>query len=144
MTERRLWLRVVLAALAVEELMIGIWALVDPAGFYRGFPGLGRHWASADGPYNHHFVGDTGAGFFAVGVLLVIAVVWMHRDVIRAAFVVVIAHAFPHFLYHLTHPAKALSGADNALSTGGLAVVTAVAIVCLIALARGRDAVVAG
>jgi len=136
MTEGRLWVRVVLAVLAIQELVTGLWALIDPLGFYRDFPGLGRHWVSVDGPYNHHLVGDAGAGFFAVGVLLVIAFIWMRREVVQAGFAVVIAHDLPHFLYHLTHPAKALSGVDGLLSTGGLGLITAAALVCLIALSR--------
>ena len=140
MTEDRLWVRVVLALLALDELVVGLWALLDPAGFYRGFPGLGRHWVSVDGPYNHHLVTDAGAGFFAVGVVALIAVFWMRRDVAVAAFAAVIAHELPHFLYHLVHPAM-LGSTDKLLSTGGLAVTVVVAAIGLVAVARGHGVV---
>lgn len=136
MTEKRTWVRFVLALLAVDELFIGLWALVDPAGFYRGFPGLGRHWVAFDGPYNHHLLIDAGAGFFAVGVALAIATVWMRREVIQAAAAVLVAHELPHFLYHLTHPLKVLGSTDTMLSTGGLAIVTAAGVVVFAAVSR--------
>jgi hypothetical protein len=135
-TENRTWVRIVLALLAIDELFIGIWALVDPQGFYNGFPGLGRHWVSVDGPYNHHLLIDAGAGFFAVGVALLIAVLWMRREVIQAGLAVLVAHELPHFLYHLTHPLAALGSADKMLSTGGLAIVSLVGIVMLVVVSR--------
>jgi DMSO/TMAO reductase YedYZ heme-binding membrane subunit len=88
-------------------------------------------------------VGDAGAGFFAVGVLLLIALVWMRRELVIAAFAVVVAHTLPHFLYHLTHPVRVLSSTDTAMSTGGLGLVTVVAVICLVAVAR-RPATAAG
>jgi len=131
-----MWVRVVLAFLALDELFVGIWALVDPQGFYNGFPGMGRHWVSVDGPYNHHLITDAGAGFFVVGVIALVATIWMRREVIQVALAAVIAHELPHFLYHLTHRVGALSGTDTFLSTGGLALITAVAVACLVVVSR--------
>lgn len=39
---------------AVAAAGIGAWAASAPRSFYRSFPGFGRHWISALGPYNEH------------------------------------------------------------------------------------------
>ncbi|MGH7856188.1 MAG: hypothetical protein ACREQY_02585 [Candidatus Binatia bacterium] len=136
MVDRRSWIRAVLAALALEQLVTGIWAVVDPLGWYRGFPGLGRQWVSTDGPFNHHLVVDAGSGFLAVGVLLLIAVLWTRREVTQVAFAAFLVEGIPHLLYHAIHPAELLSATDNVLSIGGLALMAAAAAVCLVAVSR--------
>ena len=62
--------RIIVALLAISALVLGFWAAFDPRGFYANFPGGGRHWVSADGPYNEHLVRDFGSlnlGLAAVG-----------------------------------------------------------------------------
>lgn len=118
-TQGRL-VRVGVGILAFLDLMTGLWAVVDPAGWFRDFPGLGRHWIGATPPYNHHLVTDAGAGFLGVGVILLLAALWRERRVIQAALIGSFAHDLPHFLFHLMHPAALLSSADRAATTGGL------------------------
>ncbi|WP_225726999.1 MULTISPECIES: hypothetical protein [unclassified Nocardia] len=69
--QRWRWLatRILLAVLAVQGVVIGLWAVVLPHSFYEGFPGLGMHWIAQDGPYNHHLATDAGAFFLALGVV---------------------------------------------------------------------------
>ena len=38
----------------------GLWATLSPRSFYDEFPGGGRAWVAADGPYNEHLVRDFG------------------------------------------------------------------------------------
>ena len=132
------WTRVGLAYLTVIDLVTGIWAVSNPAAFYRTFPGFGRHWVSASPPYSHHLVVDAGAGFLAVGVILALATWHPERRLVQAALVGSLAHDLPHFLYHAMHPAAALSGVDTSMSTGGLAFGCVVAGALLIASVAER------
>ena len=139
MTERRLWIRLGLFAVAFPNVVNGVWMLVDPIGWYRGFPGLGRHWASVFGPFNHHLVVDAGAGFLAIGVLVVIALVWARREVIIAALAAALVHALPHFLYHVTHRPAGLGASDAVMSAASLGLVIGAAVICLIAVTSSRS-----
>ena len=117
--------------LAVIDLPVGLWAVFAPESFYKNFPGLGRHWVSTQGPFNHHLITDTGAGFLAVTAALLLAAVWMSKPAVVVALVASLAHDLPHFIFHLTHPNHALSGADQLLSTGGLGLGCVVAAVLI-------------
>ena len=133
-----LWVRLGLLYLAVVELVTGVWAVVDPSGWYANFPGLGRHWVSADGPFNHHLTVDAGAGFLAVGVLLVVALVRLDRRAVQLAALALVVHEVPHLLYHLTHKADALSGSDLFFSNGGLVLELVVGAALLVYVTRTR------
>ena len=65
------WRAIALAILAVNAALLGGWALVAPASFYRSFPGGGRSWVSIDGPYNEHLLRDVGGLNLALLVLTV-------------------------------------------------------------------------
>ena len=125
-----------LAYLTVSFLAVGLWATLDSRGFYDGFPGGGRHWVEGDGPYNAHLVSDAGAGFFAVGVVLLLAVVWMERRVVQAALVAGCVHGGLHLLFHLRHPSDAIGDADRLISNGALAFGVAVAVALLVTVSR--------
>lgn len=130
------WVRFGLIALAVPQLTTGLWAVLDPSGWYEGFPGGGRTWVSVDGPYNHHLAGDAGAGFLATGVVLLLAAVWFERRVVQVALLAMLAFAVPHLLYHLNN--NALGGTDSVMSYGALAVTVAAPVVLLVVLVAGR------
>jgi hypothetical protein len=50
----RTWLRAGLLVLAAPQLVVGAWALADPAGFFDGFPAAGHAWVRLLPPYNEH------------------------------------------------------------------------------------------
>jgi AhpD family alkylhydroperoxidase len=108
-TRRRL-LRAYLLLLAVPQVLIGVWALVDPSGWYTTFPGGGREWLPLFGSYDEHLARDVGSSFLALGVLLLLAALWLDRRVVLAAGAAYLTYQVPHFIYHLT--------ADDVLSTG--------------------------
>jgi hypothetical protein len=66
-----------LGILAVLQVIIGVWALFAPTGFYGSFPLPGHSWISLLPPYNEHLVRDVGE------LSLVLTVVWQRRQ--RAA-----------------------------------------------------------
>jgi hypothetical protein len=101
-----------LAALAAPLVAIGGWALLAPHSWYEDFPGGGRGWVSALGPYNEHLVRDFGALYLGLGLLLVFAGVTLGRQVVQASLGVLLVFSVPHFVYHLTE-LEALPTGDN-------------------------------
>lgn len=95
----RAWLLV----LAMTGVVIGGWAVAAPRSFYDGFPGFGRHWVAADGPYNQHLVRDVGAFFLALGVVAAFAIWLGSVAAARLAALGWLVFGVPHVLYHATH-----------------------------------------
>ena len=109
-----------------------LWATLVPSSFYEEFPG-GRHWVAGDGPYNAHVVGDTGVGFVAVGVVALLAAVWMETRLVLTALVVAVVHSVPH----LRHPNEVLGTLDASLSNASLAFGVFLAVALLVVVAHG-------
>ena len=84
MTHSR-WIRIALGYLSLQNLQLGLWALLAPRSFYDGFPGLGRAWISSDGPFNEHLIRDFGALNLAVLVVFVAAAVSLSRPMVLTA-----------------------------------------------------------
>ena len=120
------WVRLGLVALAVPQLVTGLWALFDPSGWFDRFPGFDPRLVAAEPPFNAHLASDAGAGFFATGVALVLAAWWAERHVIAVALLTYLAFAIPHFAYHLREPAPGLSGSEDARNVITLAIAVAV------------------
>ena len=95
--------RVILAVLAITGAVVGVWATGWPHGFYRAFPGLGRHWVSMDGSYNEHLVRDVGAAYLALTVLGAYAMRIALPELVRAAGAAWLVFGVLHFAYHLGH-----------------------------------------
>ena len=96
-------LRAGLLILGVPQLLIGAWALVSPHGWFDSFPGAGHHWLPAYGPYNAHLATDVGATFVAIGLILILAALWLERRVVQVAVIGYLAYAIPHTIYHLAN-----------------------------------------
>jgi hypothetical protein len=125
------WRRLALLLLGVPQAGIGLWALIAPQGWYDSFPGAGRHWLPAFGPYNEHFAVDAGAGLFAAGALAILAAIWLERRVVQVAMVGFLAWSVPHAIWHLT-ALDALGTTDNAINVTLLAVTVALPVILLL------------
>ena len=137
MTHRtRRWVRVGLAYLTVSFLEVGLWATVAPRSFYDDFPGFGRPWVAGDGPYNAHLASDAGVGFLAVGMVLLLAAVWMERRVMQAALTAAVLHGGTHLVFHLAEPNQALGSIEKVLSNGGLFLGVTLALILLVVVIR--------
>jgi hypothetical protein len=121
--------RIGLVLVAAAQAELAIWGLVAPHSLYTSYPGAGRHWISALGPYNEHLVRDFAAAELGLAVLLLAAAIWFTRTLVLAAGIAFLAATIPHFIYHLTTTGS-FSTADNIASLGGF-----VLEVALIALA---------
>jgi hypothetical protein len=92
-----------LALLSLVGLQVGGWAALAPRSFYDDFPGGGRAWVAADGPYNEHLVRDFGDLNLALTVVTVIALWTMTPVVVRAAAMAWLVYSVPHLVYHARH-----------------------------------------
>jgi AhpD family alkylhydroperoxidase len=125
---RRAIIRVGLLLLGLPQALIGMWALVTTREWFETFPGAGHNWLPAYGAYNEHLATDVGATFVAIGLLLVLAAVYVERRLVQVALVTYLAFEIPHFVYHL--------GADDRLATGDrIASATTLALTVILALA---------
>jgi hypothetical protein len=123
------WIRVGTAlTLGVPQAAIGLWAVLAPHNWFTSFPGFDPRLVAAEPPYNEHLVSDVGAGFLATGVVVLVAAVWANRAALRTALLAIVVFTAPHVLYHALHPADALSGVENVMNTGSLAVVLVLAV----------------
>jgi hypothetical protein len=113
--------RILLAIIGGLDVGTGGWALIDPQGWWDKFPGFGHHWVSGQGgAFNEHLASDAGAGFLAVGVLLVVAAVLGTPLAVRLAALALLAHALPHFIFHVANSPEHLAKGDRAAGTYGL------------------------
>ena len=77
--------RIALGYQILVAAQIGFWALLAPQSFYDGFPGTGRAWVAADGPFNEHLIRDFGALNLALLVVLGWAAVKLTRELVQLA-----------------------------------------------------------
>ena len=131
---RDLWLRAGLGLLAVAATVVGAWALAAPRSFYDDFPGGGRSWVSAVGPYNEHLVRDVGGLNLALALLLVAAAVLLERRLVIIVLAAYLVNAVPHFIFHVSHMDE-LSTGDQVGQTVSLALAVLLPL-ALLPLAR--------
>ena len=98
------WVRLGLGVvLAIPQLAIGFWAVIAPENWYSRFPGFDPRLIAADPPFNEHLATDTGAGFLATGVALVVAALLGRRSGALVALAGYFAFAIPHAVFHSAH-----------------------------------------
>lgn len=115
------WLRIIVVLIAVPNVVAGIWAMVAPQNWFDNFPGWAPYVVAANPPFNAHLATDAGAGLFASGLIMLIALAWRRRDVVILAAVGFLAFNVPHFLFHLFNPSDALTASEDFQGTFGLA-----------------------
>ena len=120
-------IRAGLVLLAIPSVIIAAWGLSSPRGFYRDFPGLGRHWVSAFPPYNEHLLRDFAAANITIALVLLGAALFCERRLVQVAVVAFFFGAVPHFIYHVT-TTDHLSTSDNAWSLVGFVVELLIAV----------------
>jgi hypothetical protein len=108
------WVRLGLGVvLAIPQLAIGFWAVIAPENWYSRFPGFDPRLIAADPPFNEHLATDTGAGFLATGVALVVAALLGRRSGALVALAGYFAFAIPHAVFHSAHSSPGLHGSDD-------------------------------
>jgi hypothetical protein len=134
------WIRTGLLVLGIPQTASGLWALIAPRDWYDTFPGGGREWLPAFGPYNEHFATDAGVGILAAGVLALAAAVVLERRVVRVAMIGYLAWSVPHAVWHLTAIDEALGTTDDVINITTLAVTVILPLVLLVTASRLESA----
>ena len=127
--------KVLLAIVAAGNAVVGLWAALAPQSFYDDFPGAGRNWVSADGPFNEHLVRDVGALNLALAAVVLAALVRPSRYLVQVAAGAELVYSLPHFLYHATH-LEPYEGSDKVALLVSLSVTIVVPIVLLVRSSR--------
>lgn len=134
---RLLITRIVLAVLAVQGAVVGLWATIAPHSWYTSFPGFGMHWIAADGPYNHHLAGDVGAFFLALTAVTIAALVLNSTAAARMAGIGWLVFSVPHFVYHAFHRPMEMGGVSFAVSLIAAALLIALGLAGVLLPPRG-------
>jgi hypothetical protein len=129
--------RLALALLLVQGLIVGAWAAAWPRSFYDDFPGGGRSWVAADGPYNEHLVRDFGDLNLALAVVTLVALVAFTRVIALATALGWIVYQAPHLVYHLRH-LDLYDTSDKVANVASLVLALALPIVVLVGARRLR------
>jgi hypothetical protein len=132
---RALAARVGLILVAAAQGELGLWGLIAPHSLYRSYPGFGRHWISALGPYNEHLIRDFAAAELGFAVLLLGAGIWFGRTLVLVAGAAFLAATLPHLAYHLTTTDSFATG-DDVASLGGFVIEIVVVVAAMIVAAR--------
>lgn len=129
--------RLALALLVAQGLIVGVWAAAWPRSFYDDFPGGGRAWVSVDGPYNEHLVRDFGDLNLALAVVTLVALIALTRVVALAAALGWIVYQAPHLVYHLRH-LDLYDTSDKVANVASLVLALVLPIVVLVGARRLR------
>ena len=129
--------RLALVLLFVQGVIVGAWAAAWPRSFYDDFPGGGRAWVAADGPYNEHLVRDFGDLNLALAVVTLVALVAFTRVIALAAALGWIVYQAPHLVYHLRH-LDLYDTSDKVANVASLVLALALPIVVLVGARRLR------
>jgi hypothetical protein len=121
----------------VFQGVIGVWALLAPASFYRNFPMSGHTWVSLLPPYNEHLIRDVGELSLALTVVLTAAAVTGQRLLSAIAVGALAVYAVPHAVFHAFH-LEGFRTVDAVAQTVGFAVQLLVAAVVAWLLWRDR------
>ncbi len=116
--------------------VIGVWALLAPASFYRSFPISGHAWVSLLPPYNEHLIRDVGELSLALTVVLTAASVTGQRLLSGVAVGALAVYIAPHAIFHALH-LEGFSAVDSVAQTVGFALQLLVA--ALVAWLLWRD-----
>lgn len=122
-TDVTVLIRVFLAVLFVQELVVGVWNQVLPRSFYDHFPTV-----NLTPPYSEHFARDFGGATLGIAIILAIALARPRPEFVVPAALAFSAFAVPHFFFHVVH----LDGANTAQK---VFLVAGNAIVALLGLA---------
>jgi hypothetical protein len=135
-----IFIRIALAVLFLDELVVGFWNQAFPASFYDHFPTV-----DLTPPFSEHYARDFGGATLGIALLLGIAFVRPRAAYVIPAALAYSVFAVPHFVFHLEHLDGATTGQAAFLTTANAAVaLLGLAIAAIAALAaRGAARVTA-
>ena len=127
------FIRIGLAILFLDELVVGAWNAIAPETFYRYFPTV-----DLTPPFSEHYARDFGGATLGIGLLLDIAVFKPKSHFVIPAALAYSIFALLHFCYHVAHLGGATVGEAIALNAANASVALLGVAILLIAIARDR------
>lgn len=128
-----IFIRIGLAFLTLDQLVVGAWNALWPAEFFRYFPTV-----DLTPPFSEHYARDFGGATLGIGLLLGIALFRTKAHFVIPSVLAFLIYAVPHFFYHLEHLEGAALG-EAIFLTSANAVVALVGIaIVLVTLTRDR------
>ncbi len=118
--------RLGLALLALDELVVGVWNQVAPESFYAKFPTV-----DLTPPFSEHYARDFGGATLGIAVLLLIAVIRPRPVIVGMAALAYSIFAVPHFVFHLEH-LTAATMSEAALLTAANAFVALIGVLLVV------------
>lgn len=126
-------IRVLVALILIEVVIIGGWNALAPRSFYTGFPTV-----DLTPPYSEHYARDYGEVMLGIAVVLAFALVRPRAHHLVPAGLAYSAFAVPHFFFHLTNMENATVGEAILLTTGNALFAVLGLLVLLLTAIRDR------
>src|SRR5919109_374660 len=120
--KRAAWVRAGLFVVGVPSAVTGAWALLAPRSFYDDFPGGGKAWIAAYGPFDEHLVRDVGGLLLATSLAMLVAAVIMDRRVIAVVVSTSLIFDASHLAFHASERGT-LTNRDYAVNVVLLALI---------------------
>jgi hypothetical protein len=134
---RAAWVRTGLFVVGVPAAVTGGWALLAPRSFYDDFPGSGKAWIAAYGPFDEHLVRDVGGLMLAISLATLIAAILMDRRLIAVIVSASLVYDASHLAFHASERGG-LSTRDYAVNVILLAVIVLIKLAILVDVAPPR------
>jgi hypothetical protein len=131
----KLTIRIALAVLFIDELVVGLWNQLFPHAFYRYFPTV-----DLTPPFSEHYARDFGGATLGIAIILGVALVVPRPAFAIPAALAFVAFAIPHFFFHQEHLAMATPSEAVLLTTGNAVVALLGLLVIVLSLVRVRRA----
>ena len=131
------FLRLALALLLLDELVVGAWNLFSPATFYRYFPTV-----DLTPPFSEHYARDFGGATLGIALLLGIALVRPRAHFTIPAALAFSVFAVPHVAFHVGHLHGATPAEAIALTAANVTVALLGPAIVVITILRDRREVV--
>jgi hypothetical protein len=127
------FIRIALAILFLDELVVGFWNQAFPASFYEHFPTV-----DLTPPFSEHYARDFGGATLGIALLLGIALIAPRAAYVIPAALAYSVFAVPHFVFHLAHLDGATTGQAVLLTTANAVVALLGLLTVALAVVRRR------
>lgn len=129
------FIRIGLAILFLDELVVGAWNAISPETFYQYFPTV-----DLTPPFSEHYARDFGGATLGIALLLGIAFFVPKAHFVIPAALAYSVFAVPHFFYHAFHLEGATTGQAVALTAANAVVALLGIALIVVTIVRDRRA----
>ena len=132
-------IRLCVGVIAVNELVVGIWNMFWPRGFYRYFPTVDQ-----TPPFSEHYARDFGGATLGLALLLSLACLRPKAHFVIPASAAFLVFAVPHGVFHSAHLDHATALEATLLVASLVTVVLLAGAAIVLTLLRDRAAAAPG